>query len=161
MPLSAAWRVVAVVAALGFSGVLAAPAVAGPTPSDQVVLKIAKSNDGPFTEIVRRNLVEGSAKNAYLKLRSTSGEKETVDFVQLHDSTAFFDRYFKPNGDEITDLVHDTGGDDVAVKPGHPKVFRVRVKQTDEVLSDCILIHAFDDENHVDDAQLFMNADTC
>jgi hypothetical protein len=150
-----------VVIGIGLCVAFAGVAAAGPEPSDQIKQTAAKSSNGPFKAVIRLNLGEGVAKNAYLKLKSTSGEKEVIDLQQNLVLPAFRDRYFKSNGTEITGEVHSAGGHDLGVRPAHPKVLRVRIKQVSENLSDCILVHAIDDEGAHAIAQIFFNTNTC
>src|SRR5262245_20973743 len=154
-------RVLAGAVALGLWIAVGGVAEAGPPPRDQVVVKGAKSKSGPFKSTITMDIGVGDVKLAFLKVKSLSGQPETVDLLQPYDPPSYNDRYFTPSDKEITDKVRVEGGVDLTVKPGRPKRLRVRIKRTGAG-SDCIFVRGVDDELGVaSPARFFFNANFC
>src|SRR5262245_61731854 len=103
------WRsgVVALVGVVLGGGLLLSstdPASAG-VPSDKLRARIARQPDGPYGVGVRLNLELGDAKNAYMKVKSVTGQSEPATLEQALFPKPVTVRYFKKNGTEITDQV--------------------------------------------------------
>ena len=120
----------------GLASVVVDSAQAAP-PEAVVKAKIAKQPDGPFKDAVRLNLADGQAKNAYLKVKSLTGETEAAEMTSQEPNDLRV-KFFKNNGDNITDEVLTGPGYTFNVKGDSPKRFRMRVKALDTGVDDCV-----------------------
>ena len=148
--------VAAVCAVVIGSVVLSSPADAG-LPSEKIRMKISRNDDGPFGTEVTLNLTEGQAKNAYLKIRTITGQNEPAQLEQTPITEEFVINYFTKKGAKITNAVFSPGGYDFTVKPGKPKLFRVKVKQVEADVGNCFFPRARDDLMHNTNVFVLMN----
>jgi hypothetical protein len=144
----------AVVAAVALASMGAASAA--PVPSDQISVKIARQESGPFADVVVMNLVQDQAKNAYLKVKSISGQKEDAN-LQRDPPAGITVKYFDAAGVNITDAVQSAEGYDFKAKPDKAKRFRVKVKQTIADAEGCFVIPVHDDEAGQADGVIALN----
>ena len=108
----------------GLVGALAAPATAGATPK----LKVAKHPDGPFEQVVARNVAIGEKRVFYFKAKSTDDQKADATFEEPAGLGSDYSVKYKRNDTNITDDVQGSGYD-FKLTP-KAKRFTVTIKAT-------------------------------
>ena len=134
-----------------------APASAGPT---DIELKLAKSESGPFNDRIRRNVPLGEKRNVYLRAKNVEMGTLAVNLFSPGSQEDYRMKYFKLNGNNITERVTEPFGFVFNVQGGKAKKFRMQIKAKDGTASECIYPNAiFDggDDTAVVDVNLPMN----
>ena len=88
---------------------------------------VAKKPGGPYVDVLQREIPEGQAKDFYVRVVNTTGERQDAElFALLNIHPRYREKYFKGNRN-ITAEVSDEGFQ-FSLAPLSAKAFRFRVK---------------------------------